>query len=72
MWLQWSLRPHSSSVAKMSRGGCKLNGTEALALVLGYLRSSWDHYYRLSGSVLKYFKDLFHIDECDGHVCIVT
>ena len=24
------------------------------------------------GSGVKYFKDLFNIDECGGHVCIVT
>ena len=67
MWLQLSQRPHSISVVKMSRGGRKLYGTEALALVLGYLRSSWDHYYRLLGSRLKYLKDLFYIDECSLH-----
>ena len=71
MWLQWSLRSQTSSVAERARGGHKLCGTEALALVLGYLWSSWDDYYRLSGSGAKYFKDLFYIDECGGHVCIV-
>ena len=59
MWLQWSQRLQTSSVAKRSRGGRKLRRTEALALVLGYFWSSWDHYYRLSGSGVKYFKDLF-------------
>ena len=59
MWLQWSQRPQTSSVAERSRGGRKLCGTEALALVLGYFWSSLDHYYRLSGSGVKYFKDLF-------------
>ena len=59
MWFQWSQRPQTS-------------GTEALALVLGYLRSSWGHCYRLSGSGVEYFEYLFYIDECGGHVCIVT
>ena len=59
MWLQWSQRQQTSSVTKRWRGGRKLCGTGALALVLGYLRSSWDHYYRLSGSGVKYFEDLF-------------
>ena len=72
MWLHWSLRPQTSSVAKRLRGGRKLCGTEALALVLGYLRSRWDHYYSLSGSGVKYFKNLSYKDECGGHVCIVT
>ena len=71
MWLQWPQRPQTSSVAKRSRSGRKLCGTEAFALVLGYFWSSWDHFYRLSGSGVKYFKDLFYIDECGGHVCIV-
>ena len=72
MWLQWSQRPQTSSVAKKSRGGRKLCGTEALAWVLDFLRSRWDRYYRLSGSGVKYFKDYFYIDECGGHVCIVA
>ena len=72
MRLQWSQRPHSISVAKMLHGGRKLYGTEALSLVLGYLRSSWDHHYMLLGSRVKYLKDIFYIDECSGHVCIVT
>ena len=72
MWLQWSQRPQTSSVAERSHGGHKLWETEALALVLGYLRSRWDHYYRLIGSGVKYFEYLFYKDECVGHVCIVT
>ena len=72
MWFQWSQRPQTSSVAERSRGARRLCGTEALALVLGYLRSSWGHCYRLSGSGVKYFEYLFYIDECGGHVCIVT
>ena len=71
LWLQRSQRPQTSSVAERSPGGRKLCGTEALALVLGCLWSSWDHFYRLSGSGVKYFKDIFYIDECGGHVCIV-
>ena len=58
MWLQWLQRPQTSSVTERLRGGRKLCGTEALALVLGYFLSSWDHCYRLSGSGVKYFKDL--------------
>ena len=46
--------------------------SSVLALVLVYLRSSCDHYYRLSGSGVKYFEDLFYIDDCAGHVCFVT
>ena len=56
----------TSSVTKRLRGGLKLCGTEALALVLGYSGQAW-----LSGSGVQYFKDLFYIDECSGHVCIV-
>ena len=59
MWLEWSQKPQTSSVAERSRGDRKLRGTEALVLVLGYLRSNWDHYYRLSGTGVKYFEDLF-------------
>ena len=70
MWLLWWQRQQTSSVAEKSRGGRKLCGTEALALVLGYLRSRGDHYYWLSG--VEYFKDLFYIDECGGHVCILA
>ena len=66
MWLQWSQRPQTNSVAERSHGGRKLCGTEALALVLGYLMSTWDqHSNRLLGSGVKYLKDLFYIDECD-------
>ena len=43
----------TNSVAVKSRGGRKLCGTEALALVLGYFWSSLDHYYRFSGSGVK-------------------
>ena len=43
MWLQWPQRPQTSSVVERWRGGRKLCGTEALALALGYIRSSWDH-----------------------------
>ena len=71
MWLQWSQRPQTSSVAVRSRGGRNLYRIEALDLVLAYVWSSWDHYYRLSGSGVKYFKDLFYIDECGGHAFIV-
>ena len=56
MWLQ---RPQTNSVAKRSHCGCRLCETEALALVLSYLRSTWDHYYRLSWSGVNILKIFF-------------